>query len=101
MRIVAGLAALAFVASCSSTDAPLMGTRRPPPKPGEVVQTADASKKICRRQTTLGSNAVNRECHTQAEWAAMSGQGKAGVDAFGNVVSSTSSLDQGPPPGAQ
>lgn len=80
MRRLTVLAAGLLLAACASGK-PLMGTRGL-----QQAVPADPDKKTCQRSHELGSNKLVRECHSQAEWAAMAKAGKGDVDELGRRV---------------
>ena len=90
MRLVTVLAASLVLAACSS-DVGVMGTRHLN-TPEYLAKNPD--KKTCKRNHTLGTNKVQRECHTNAEWAALAKAGKGDIDEFGRRVTNSVTIHQ-------
>jgi hypothetical protein len=97
MRIAAGLMLVALVASCATPapGAPASQTvAAAAPKTAPAAKTAAApaagkalvkeagDKRVCRRQTEIGSNFPKRVCKSATEWAAYDKANLEGVEQY-------------------
>ncbi len=76
VKIGVAISATALLIACATTDSEKTtasnikadATNSEPSEKTEDTKTADASKKICRRQAITGSRFKKKICHTQDEW---------------------------------
>ena len=90
MRLIIGLAGLAFLGACASDPAPAQLSKIAPAAAlpaaaapaAPQVTVATGERKICKSMPVTGSISAKRVCSTQAEWDAFDKKAKEGADKF-------------------
>lgn len=94
MRVLFGVAALAFATACASAPETTSASLTPgAPRTGEAAKV----DKTCRRVPVMGSNMTKKVCSTADEWAAYDSQGRESVQDFERSKDRSSDLSGGVP----
>jgi hypothetical protein len=92
MRILFGVAALAFVAACAGApETPAVSLAPGAPKSDKTAETG----KTCRRVAVIGSNMTQKVCSTANEWADYDSRGRESVQDFERSKDRSSDLSGG------